>query len=163
MLHTLISKLDNNSIDSADAHCDVPCKIYDPSMIIVPALTVVRMMDIMAEFEGKDISVGAINTLSRATAQKEEHAAEVKHQVAVIWGDYFKAPQFEQFPNASDLVHSIMLQASKCKVGTDRGDGVELVNLVNQFAEMFWATKGVKTKMAVSPYPPSLEVVYPDI
>ena len=56
-----------------------------------------------------------------------------------------------------------MLQASKCKVGTDRNDGVELVNLVNQFVEMFWATKNVKTKRAVSPYPPALEVVYPDL
>jgi|TARA_R110002072_G_scaffold49277_33_gene134063 nickel superoxide dismutase len=163
MLHNLISKLDKNSVESAAAHCDVPCKIYDPSMIIVPALTVVRMLDIMAELADRPMDLATVNTLSRAVAQKEEHAAAVKHQTVVIWGDYFKAPQFEQFPNASELVHSIMLQASKCKVGTDRNDGVELVNLVNQFVEMFWATKNVKTKRAVSPYPPALEVVYPDL
>ena len=84
MLHNLISKLDKNSVESAAAHCDVPCKIYDPSMIIVPALTVVRMLDIMAELADRPMDLATVNTLSRAVAQKEEHAAAVKHQTVVM-------------------------------------------------------------------------------
>lgn len=31
------------------AHCDIPCKIYDPAVAQVSALSVVRLMDIIAE------------------------------------------------------------------------------------------------------------------
>ena len=76
-------------------------------------------------------------------AQKEEEAAKVKEEVRVIWGDYFKAPQFEQFPNANELVHNIMLTASACKQGIEREKGEKLLTLVNEFAAAFWATKNV--------------------
>jgi len=56
-----------------------------------------------------------------------------------------------------------MLTGSACKQGVDRDAAVKLVDLVNQFAEIFWSTKGVNTKRAVCPYPPELEVVYPDL
>ena len=32
--------------------------------------------------------------MSRLVAEKETHAEKVKQEVRVIWGDYFKAPQF---------------------------------------------------------------------
>ena len=44
-----------------------------------------------------------------------------------------------------------------------RENGEKLVASVNQFAEMFWAAKDVKTKRVTCPYPPSLEVVHPDL
>jgi hypothetical protein len=34
-------------------------------------------------------------------------------------------------------------------------------NLINQFAEIFWASKGIATKRAKAPYKPGEEVVYP--
>ena len=37
----------------AQAHCDVPCGIYDPIVAQINALTVVRMMDLMAALEGE--------------------------------------------------------------------------------------------------------------
>ena len=40
----------------------------------------------------------------------------------------------------------IMKQASKTRQGTGLADAQELLNLVQQFAEMFWQTKGAKTK-----------------
>ena len=55
----------------------------------------------------------------------------------------------------------IMLLGGACKQGVNRADGEALVDVVNQFAEMFWATKGIKTTKKTCPYPPSLEVVYP--
>tara|TARA_R110002167_G_scaffold71609_1_gene201931 strand:+ start:2069 stop:2245 length:177 start_codon:yes stop_codon:yes gene_type:complete len=56
-----------------------------------------------------------------------------------------------------------MLQASKCKQGIDRAEGEKLVDLVNDFAEAFWLTKEVLTYRASCPYPPMLEMVYPDL
>jgi len=166
MFHTLLSKAHaQGAIPDAQAHCDIPCKIYDPGPILIAALTVVRMIDILEDWRKHrpEDDVAFINTLTRAIAQKEEHASIVKDSVRVIWGDYFKAPQFQQFPQIHQLTHDIMLEAGAAKQGVNREDAVKLVELVNQFAEIFWATKNVKTKRAVCPYPPSIEVVYPDL
>jgi nickel superoxide dismutase len=164
MLHSLLDHAHRHGlVSSASAHCDIPCKIYDPGPILIAALTVVRMIDILDDWRAHRPAddVAFINSVARAIAQKEEHAARVKHEINVIWGDYFKTPQIEKFPNIHQLTHEIMLKASAAKQGVNRDDAVKLVELVNQFAEIFWETKGVKTKRAVCPYPPALEVVYP--
>ena len=148
----------------ATAHCDIPCKIYDPIIGQIAALSVVRLMDILNDVPvDSPASKADQNTIFRCILRKEEEAEKVKHEVGVIWGDYFKVPQFEQFPKASELVHGIMQKASACKQGVDRNDGEELLNLVNEFAKMFWESKGVSTMLRESPYPPNLMVVYPEL
>lgn len=163
MLHELLDTIAADKATDVEAHCDVPCAIYDPAPVLIASLTVVRMIDIMEELEGHkpDSNIAYNNTMSRAIAIKEEHAEIVKHEVRVLWGDYFKAPQFEKHPNAHSLVHNIMMQASKAKQGVDRADAVKLHDLCNEFAEMFWDTKGVETKRAKAPYKPGLDTVYP--
>ncbi|MCG8490816.1 MAG: superoxide dismutase, Ni [Sneathiellales bacterium] len=166
MLHKIISVTERyTKLSSAKAHCDVPCKIYDPAPALIAALSVVRMMDIMTEVaENKEADLlTQSNSLTRCVLQKEEEAEKVKKEIRIIWGDYFKAPQFEAHPAAHDLAHKIMLKASACKQGIARADGEELVELVNQFAEIFWETKGIETARKTSPYPPSMAVVYPQL
>lgn len=165
MLHKLMQGLDKTlSFDAASAHCDIPCKIYDPATAQIATLTIIRMMDLIAELGEKDsLSIADQAQLTRLVVQKEEHALKVKEEVRVIWGDYFKQPQFEQIPNAHELTHSIMLQASKCKQGVARAEGESLLKLVNEFAEAFWKTKGIATFTATSPYPPAASVVYPKL
>lgn len=151
-------------VNTVAAHCDIPCKIYDPYIAQYAALSVVRQMDLMAELEGQDsLSLADQAKLSRLVAEKEHQAETVKKEVRVIWGDYFKAPQFEQFPETSELVHNIMLTGSACKQGIDKDKAVELVGLINDFAASFWATKGIATYTATCPFPPSLSVVYADL
>ena len=148
--------------DEVFAHCDIPCKIYDPIVIQVAALSVVRILDIINETSHDDVKEN-ISELSRLTAEKENQARIVKDEVRIIWGDYFKEPQIKSFPKIHDLVHQIMMQGSKCKQGIDRKDGEALVDLINEFSEIFWATKDIETKRVKAPYPPSLEMVYPVI
>ncbi|PIE22706.1 MAG: superoxide dismutase, Ni [Planctomycetota bacterium] len=151
------------SIEEAQAHCDIPCGIYDTGPALIAALTVVRMIDIIDGLVANKPACEAEyqNKLGRAIAEKEKHAEIVKHEIRVIWGDYFKAPQFEKFPKTNELVHSIMLQGSKVRQGASREEAVKLVELVNEFAEIFWETKGVESKRAICPYEPKLETVYP--
>ena len=87
---------------------------------------------------------------------KEEHAIIVKDEISTIWGDYFKAPQIEKYPSIHDLVHSIMMDASKCKQSLDRQSGVDLLEKVNNFAEIYWETKGVSTEMKTEHYGPQI-------
>ena len=166
MLYELVEKLDKKfGFDRARAHCDVPCGIYDPILPQIAALTVVRMIDLMAAFDKdhaeKDLAY--FNTMTRYIAVKEEHAEKVKQDVRVIWGDYFKAQHIEQYPELQALTHEIMSLGSKCRQTVDREVALKLVDKLNRFAEIFWATKGVAVKRAKSPYTPALELVYPNL
>tara|TARA_A100001011_G_scaffold347917_1_gene385376 strand:+ start:701 stop:1174 length:474 start_codon:yes stop_codon:yes gene_type:complete len=150
------------NITKVQAHCDIPCKVYDPAVIQYSALSIVRFMDLINdEVDGSEMNSSNISQLSRLIAVKEQHAKEVKSEVATIWGDYFKEPQITKYPEIHELVHSIMQLASKCKQNTKREDGVELLKKINKFAEIFWDTKGVKTEKKYAPYPPELVIVCP--
>ena len=164
MIHQIFTKLDNVlKFEVAEAHCDIPCKIYDPSTAQIATLSVIRFMDLIHELNADPMSLAHHAQLSRLVREKEIHAAKVKEEVRVIWGDYFKQPQFEQFPNIHSLVHNIMLAASACKQNIEREKGVKLLSLVNEFADAFWKTKGVATFTAECPYPPSEQVIYPKL
>jgi len=164
MFYRLLDALDHSfQFERAQAHCDIPCGIYDPSGAQIAALTVVRMMDLMADLEGKggEKNAAYLNSMARYIVIKEEHAEKVKAEIRVIWGDYIKAQHVEQFPQVHQVVHKIMQLGSKSRQSTDREAAVEFVEAINQFAEIFWATKNIATKRAKAPYAPALELVYP--
>ena len=150
-------------IKEAQAHCDIPCKIYDPVVIQIAALTVVRILDIIEEKKLDTSKIDDVSELARLTLEKENQAKIVKDETRIIWGDYFKQPQIEVFPNVHDLVHSIMMQGSKCKQSLERENATKLVDLVNDFSEIFWKTKDVPTVRVTAPYPPALEMVVPKL
>ena len=150
-------------IKEASAHCDIPCKIYDPIVIQIAALTVVRIIDIIEEKNLDTSKPEDSSELSRLTLEKENQARIVKDETRIIWGDYFKDPQIEAFPNIHKVVHSIMMQGSKCKHSLERENAEKLVEFVNDFSEMFWKTKNVETSRVTAPYPPALEMVVPNL
>ncbi len=166
MLYQLLAVMDKKiGFEEVRAHCDIPCGIYDPIVAQIAAVTVVRMLDLMADLDGKagDKDKNYHNSLSRYIEVKEEHAEKVKHEIRVIWGDYIKPPHQEKYPELNALVHAIMMLGSKVRQTADRQAGLDLVEKVNQFAEIFWATKNIPTRRAKSPYNPPLELVYPVI
>lgn len=163
MIYKAIETLDKMvGIERARAHCDVPCGIYDPITAQIAALTVVRMIDLMNDL-GNQQDLASSNSLARYVAVKEEHAEKAKHEIRVIWGDYIKPNHVEEHPELHGLAHKIMQLGSKCRQSVDRDTAVQLVEAINQFAEIFWKTKGVATKRAKAPYAPALELVYPDL
>ncbi|MBN1449695.1 MAG: superoxide dismutase, Ni [Anaerolineales bacterium] len=163
MIYQILSKLDKKyHFEQAQAHCDIPCGIYDPSTAQIAALTVVRMMDLMSELakgESKN-NVDFHNSMERYISVKEEHAEKAKQEIRIIWGDYFKK---DKHPNVDELVHKIMQLGSKVRQTADREAGLAFVAAINEFAEIFWKTKDVKTKKAKAPYAPALEMIYPDL
>ena len=162
--HTLLKGLDSKlGFQRAQAHCDIPCKIYDPISAQLAALSVIRFLDLINEIDPASASLADQAKLGRLVTEKETHAEKVKHEVRVIWGDYIKAPQKEKYPEIDTLVHSIMLTGSACKQHVGRDNGEKLLALVNEFSAAFWETKGVETYTATCPYPPSMDVVYPKL
>lgn len=134
------------------AHCDIPCGIYDPYEAQLSALTVLRMDQLIGELAAPAMDAkpedrsAYVAKLSRYTAVKESHAERVKSEVRVIWGDYFTPDHAKQFPQVHELTWKILKQASKARQGTSLADAQELVKQVQEFAEVFWQTKGAKTR-----------------
>lgn len=146
------------------AHCDIPCKIYDPITAQLAVLTMIRMVDLLTDLDDKkELSLNDKAQFSRLVSEKETHGNKVKEEIRVIWGDYIKQPQLDAYPEIHELVHSIMLNTSAAKQHIDKSVTLLLLDKVNRFAEIFWATKGVETYRAISPYPPEQALVYPTL
>ncbi len=147
----------------AYAHCDIPCGIYDPHVAQMAAHTVIRMTDLIAQLK-KDTDTDEakkayIHTLARLTKVKEAHADLVKHEINVIWGDYFKPEHLYKLPDLNQLVFDIMKMASKTKQGIDKEAAEQLLKNVQKFAEIFYGTKGLEVVKVPSGYPSGGEIV----
>ena len=69
-------------IQEAEAHCDIPCGIYDPVSAKIAAQTVQKMVLRMQALEEGDDHVAYANTMARYVATKEEHAETVQARAA---------------------------------------------------------------------------------
>lgn len=164
MIYQILDWIDRRfPLSRAKAHCDIPCGIYDPIIAQIAALTVVRMIDLMKDLEGREAvsKLDYHNSMSRYIAIKEEHAEKAKQEIRVIWGDYFKPQHLEKYPNLHEVVHNIMGLGSKVRQTTERQIAEQFVEAINEFAQIFWETKGIATKRAKAPYAPNLELIYP--
>ena len=124
------------------AHCDVPCGIYDPSGAVTAAKTVARMVELITQAEiGGPADHASRNKLVRCVAVKEEHAEKVKHEVQIIWSDYFKPEHLAKFPDLHDQVWKLLKLASKNKQNVDAAAAAELVAATEAFAATFAASK----------------------
>lgn len=146
-------------VKGAYAHCDIPCGIYDPYAAQLAAVTVVRMTEMIVQADQKDKEL--IHHLARLTRVKEEHAEIVKREVRIIWGDFFKPEHVETNPELHALVFEIMKLASKSKQTVAIEVANNLVSKVQEFAALFWKTKGVKTQVVKAPSPSGGEMVVP--
>jgi nickel superoxide dismutase len=151
----MIRKLLN--IETAYAHCDIPCGIYDPYPAQIDAQTVLRMMDLINAIDANDPERKV--KFSRYVATKEEHGEALKNKIRVIWGDFMKPENTDS--SVTDLVWKIMKKAGSARQTSSVETAKELVELVNQFSEAFWKIKGKETKRVPSPYPTDAEMVLP--
>jgi nickel superoxide dismutase len=149
------------------AHCDIPCGIYDPHEAQIAALTTIRMDQLIAELVPPPLDAkpeertASFSKLARYTAVKELHAEKVKQEIRVIWADYFTADHAKQFPQLHELTVKILKQASKVRQGTNLADAQELLKQVQEFAELFWTSKGATTKRQPSLQKSGGELVVP--
>jgi nickel superoxide dismutase len=134
------------------AHCDIPCGIYDPHFAQIAALTVVRMVQLIQALEkpGDGASKDQWDTytmqLSRYSAIKEQHASMCEHEIVILWTDYFRPEHLEKHPNLHDLVWKTAKLTSAVKQQINMDAAQQLLAGCHQIAEIFWDTKGVKTR-----------------
>ena len=87
------------------AHCDIPCAVYDPWPAQYATLSIIRFFDLINELKSDLENPENLAKFVRIVNQKEEHAIIVKDEISTIWGDYFKAPQIEKYPSTVSYTH----------------------------------------------------------
>ena len=136
-------------VQEAEAHCDIPCGIYDPVAAKIAAQTVQKMvlrmqaLDAPGVDEGQDAVRAYANTMSRYVATKEEHAEICKKELRILWADY----AWPNMPEGFDLhgsFNAALKLAGRCRQTVDMAACEELVASVDAIAAAFWATKGVE-------------------
>lgn len=122
------------------AHCDVPCGIYETDTMTHAAATCLRMIE-KIEALGEVDSLEKQNNFARAVATKEKHAQKVKHEVYVLWSDYFKPEHLEKFPELHDTLWQAAKQASKVKQTVSADECKLLIEKVQAVSDLFAKSK----------------------
>ena len=124
-----------------DAHCDVPCGIYDPEQARIEAESCYRILE---KFHASNDD----HFRQRCVVIKEARAEETKHHIDVLWHDYFKPEHLEQYPDLHDVCWKASKAASTVKQGTDLGAARELLAAIDRIDEMWKGTGGpAKTRL----------------
>jgi nickel superoxide dismutase len=137
---------------TAHAHCDIPCGIYDPHLAQIAALTCIRMNQLIADLEAPGMDAPGddrkkfLNSYARYVTVKEEHAELVKREVRIIWGDFFKPEHLEKHKDLHNVVWNIMKLASKTRQEVNMQAAQDLLAEVQKFSEAFWDAKGAKSQ-----------------
>ena len=125
--------------NTAFAHCDGPCGVYDPASARIAAEAVLSMeKKIAALGEGNDIV--SVNTRTRFIAIKESQAEIVKRELNILWHDYFKPEHLEKYPNLHDTFWKAAKLASKNKTEQDRPTAEALLGAIEEIHNLL-ATK----------------------
>ena len=149
------------------AHCDIPCGIYDPHMAQLAALSILRMNQLIGELPkpGPQTTPAErdayVHKLSRYTHVKETHAELCKHELRVLWGDYFTPDHVKSYPELHTLFWEAMKLSSKVRQEVNLQAAQDLLVKVQKIAEIFWKTKGADTRRQASLQKAGGELVYP--
>jgi nickel superoxide dismutase len=127
-------------IGVADAHCDIPCGIYDPRDALQAAQTVIRMTELIGDL-GTPSSVDDHNSFARYVAVKEEHAKKAKDDILIIWTDYFKPEHAAKWPDLHEKVWNACKLGSYVKQHVDMAKAQEFKAALEEIGEIFWESK----------------------
>jgi nickel superoxide dismutase len=121
------------SIKPVYAHCDLPCGVYDPAQAKIEAQSVLAIMEKYDSFDD--------HNKTRAIIIKEQRAELVKNHLWVLWTDYFKPEHLEKYPDLHDKFWKATKQAGECKHHNDPAEAKRLLEMIDEIADIFWATK----------------------
>lgn len=142
----MFDKLKAN-FEIAEAHCDAPCGVYDPSSARIGAEAVFSLTKKILDLkkpEGGDAQAMAAyaNTLTRYVMIKEEQAQVAKNELLILWTDYFKPVHLEKYPNLHDTFWKAAKLCSAVKVEVSLQHATELMDAIKEIHGIFWETKG---------------------
>ena len=129
------------STETAYAHCDVPCGIYQPDDAVQAADTAIKMVEFILEAYEQEDSIEKANAIPRYVAQKEEHAKIAKETILGIWTDYFKPEHLQVYPELHEMVWKVSKLGSHVKQNVDLEMAKEFKSAIQDIETIFWETK----------------------
>jgi nickel superoxide dismutase len=127
-------------LKTVQAHCDVPCGIYETDTVSHAAETCRRMVE-MIENLGPIDNPEKNNTFVRCVMTKEKYGQRVKDELSLLWSDYFKPEHLTDYPDLHDTFWKTIKQASKVKQGIAMDEAIKLNDMVHEIAHLFAETK----------------------
>ncbi|MBI4261584.1 MAG: superoxide dismutase, Ni [Actinobacteria bacterium] len=127
---------------AVQAHCDLPCGVYDPAQAKVEAESVRAIQERYQDAEKfKTEGESVEDYRARCLGIKEERADLVKHHLWVLWTDYFKPTHLEKYPQLHELFWKATKSAGEAKKAQDPKQGQQLLDLIEEISKIFWETK----------------------
>jgi nickel superoxide dismutase len=118
-----------------EAHCDLPCGIYDPEQARIEAESCLKIDEKYAD--SKDETFRA-----RAIVIKEERAELAKHHLDVLWSDWYKPEKHDaKFPQLKETLKQAVSQGSKVKASMDKAEAQKWLDLIDQ-VDKIWQQAG---------------------
>jgi len=124
---------------SANAHCEIPCGIYDDkarvTLLEEHITTMEKSMGMIVELENKNDK----NQLVRWVMNKEDHA----NQFQEIVSQYFLTQRIKKseknYAKQLETLHQMLVYAMKCKQTTDTANIAKLRELTKEFDTLYFA------------------------
>ena len=134
-----------------NAHCQIPCGVYDDTMrvkmIEEHTLTILKSMNYISMNQN---DLEKQNQVTRWILNKEEHAQEIQDIVS----EYFLTQRIKLKDNSIEsknlyhaqlaALHSILLDAMKCKQTIDSNMTTSLLENLNKFVNLYFDEHGKK-------------------
>ena len=134
-----------------NAHCQIPCGVYDDAMrvkmIEEHTLTILKSMNYIKTNQN---DLQQQNQVTRWIMNKEQHAQEIQE----IISEYFLTQRIklkDDSKESKDLyhaqlaaLHSILLDAMKCKQTIDTSITNSLLENLNKFVNLYFDEHGKK-------------------
>lgn len=141
MIRTIVERVIRPS-ETAHAHCDLPCGVYDPAQARIEAESVRAIQE---RYQKADQFKSAGESLedyrARCLVIKEERADLVKHHLWVLWTDYFRPEHAEKYPDLHQQFWRATKLAGASKKSQDPAQGQELLDAIAEIDKVFWETK----------------------
>ena len=120
---------------TVEAHCDLPCGIYDPDQARVEAESCLKIDQKYADSKDQTFR-------ERAVLIKEQRAEIAKHHLDVLWSDWYKPEKHDaKFPQLKEVLKQAVSQGSKVKASMDPADAQKWLDLINQVGDI-WEKAG---------------------
>jgi len=120
---------------TVEAHCDLPCGIYDPEQARIEAESV---YNIIKKYNDSKDDVYR----QRAIGIKEDRAELAKHHLDVLWSDWYKPEKHDaKFPQLKDALKAAVSQGSKVKASVDLNEAQKFLDLIDA-VDQIWKSAG---------------------
>ena len=137
-------------VKEVQAHCDVPCGVYETDTMQHCVETCRKLVKKLRELDAPPMDAPLpaklefLNTVTRAVHTKEEFAERCKREVVILWTDWFKPDHLPSFPSLHETVWKATKLCSQVKRTVDPEAVEQLQKSVDEIAAIFAKTQAKK-------------------